>query len=332
MPYNKTCPACKKPFETSQHAQVYCCRYCSARGKFGPLATCLKCGKTIQHSESRRKYCSRDCLNEARREETLTYRPFKKPNKQGYMEGRIGNRKVLEHRYVMELLLGRPLRPDEVVHHKDGNPANNSPSNLALTSRPEHRQFHHKRFRNETHKECTRCGEIKPRSEFHQCNRSGTDPHCPHCRECDLKRLAARAEKKAQSPSHAIRLRPDRLRTDTHKECTRCGEVKPRSEFHPNRRKRDRDPHFCYCKACTAALGKVRYEKWRQENPLKGPRLRDGRFRSDTHKQCSLCQETKPRTEFYSNSPTKTAKGYDPHQSRCKLCICAAMKDRYRNR
>lgn len=39
---------------------------------------------------------------------------------------------VLEHRLVMEDLLGRYLLPTEEVHHKDENPQNNIPSNLLL--------------------------------------------------------------------------------------------------------------------------------------------------------------------------------------------------------
>lgn len=41
-------------------------------------------------------------------------------------------RYVLEHILVMELLLGRSLTRREVVHHIDGNPANNAPTNLML--------------------------------------------------------------------------------------------------------------------------------------------------------------------------------------------------------
>lgn len=39
---------------------------------------------------------------------------------------------VLEHRLVMEGILGRYLTHDEVVHHIDGNPSNNDPNNLEL--------------------------------------------------------------------------------------------------------------------------------------------------------------------------------------------------------
>lgn len=39
---------------------------------------------------------------------------------------------ILEHRYVMEQLMGRALHKWENVHHIDGNRANNDPSNLEL--------------------------------------------------------------------------------------------------------------------------------------------------------------------------------------------------------
>lgn len=39
---------------------------------------------------------------------------------------------ILEHRMVMEEVIGRKLFPTEVIHHIDGNKANNKPSNLIL--------------------------------------------------------------------------------------------------------------------------------------------------------------------------------------------------------
>jgi hypothetical protein len=50
---------------------------------------------------------------------------------------------VYEHVLVMETKIGRELGPLEVVHHKDGNPSNNSPDNLHLCKdHLEHMKIH----------------------------------------------------------------------------------------------------------------------------------------------------------------------------------------------
>lgn len=54
-----------------------------------------------------------------------------------------GKRQELEHRRVMELIIGRPLLPTEIVHHIDGDKTNNAPENLLLLSgQSEHMRLH----------------------------------------------------------------------------------------------------------------------------------------------------------------------------------------------
>lgn len=62
----------------------------------------------------------------------------------GYKEFFINNKHYYEHRYVAEkMILGRELLSSEVVHHIDGNRANNSPDNLMVfKTTADHSGFH----------------------------------------------------------------------------------------------------------------------------------------------------------------------------------------------
>ena len=57
----------------------------------------------------------------------------------GYRVIYVDGRRYLEHRWVMEQQLGRPLQPDEEVHHKNRVRDDNEPSNLELWCVPQPR-------------------------------------------------------------------------------------------------------------------------------------------------------------------------------------------------
>ena len=61
----------------------------------------------------------------------------------GYEEVQINNKHYYKHRLVAKQILGRDLKPEEVVHHIDENRANNSKDNLMVfRSTRDHSLFH----------------------------------------------------------------------------------------------------------------------------------------------------------------------------------------------
>lgn len=62
----------------------------------------------------------------------------------------VQNKKyALEHRLVASQMLGRPLGSKEVVHHINGNRADNRPENLMVCSQAEHMRAHYQKLSDE---------------------------------------------------------------------------------------------------------------------------------------------------------------------------------------
>jgi hypothetical protein len=134
----------------------YCSRACSNKGR--ELSDdqwqvhCVQCGKPmpIQRRPGgtinrQKKLCSPECRSAFKIAEHERLRPSEtrtigKRIRKGYVVLRFPNqegvkgRSVLEHRYVMEQHLGRELRPEETVHHRNRPTTNNALDNLELFS------------------------------------------------------------------------------------------------------------------------------------------------------------------------------------------------------
>lgn len=64
------------------------------------------------------------------------------PDRVAPRDAPYSERYLLEHRWVMEQVLGRQLDASEQVHHKNGDRADNRPENLEVLTLSEHQRRH----------------------------------------------------------------------------------------------------------------------------------------------------------------------------------------------
>lgn len=132
------CEHCGVTYERMEcELRVRPSRFCSRRCKYESRRrlvelVCVRCGTRFERKRTEVRYanrwCSRRCYDADRRENRTSY-------------PKVGARH--EHRVVAERMLGRPLRPGEVVHHRDGDKQNNAEENIeVLSGQSEHVKLH----------------------------------------------------------------------------------------------------------------------------------------------------------------------------------------------
>jgi len=77
----------------------------------------------------------------------------------GYRTHVRAGKLLREHRMVVEKAIGRSLFPTEVVHHKNGNRADNSLDNLEIVDNHQHGLIHHPPTK-PTSSVCVICGTV----------------------------------------------------------------------------------------------------------------------------------------------------------------------------
>ena len=143
------CQHCEKEFFVPQYdinsrpTIKYCSRDCYHLASRKPprLQTCLHCGKEFAFSSKHKgkMFCNVNCACAYKRGRERVATLDAKGYKNVWFADGSGEK---EHRYIIEQMIGRKLGRDEVVHHIDGNRANNEISNLAVMTRGEHSSLH----------------------------------------------------------------------------------------------------------------------------------------------------------------------------------------------
>ena len=113
----------------------------------------------------------------------------------------VGRGSTGEHTVLAERALGRRLPPEAEIHHIDGNPKNNTSSNLVICENQAYHALLHRRARvvraggnPNLDKICTRCHAVKPTSEFHKnaSRPGGLQGPCKQCHAIFNQQYSAR--------------------------------------------------------------------------------------------------------------------------------------------
>lgn len=143
-------------------------------------------------------------------------------------------------------------------------------------------------------KQCSKCKQSKNFEQFYKSS-SSKDGHSGYCKECyNEYQRKKRGSRREYNKREFI--------SETHKQCTQCREIKTFDKFAKN--SGNSSGTHSWCKQCMS--DKV------LEN--RGGRVFKILEKTDTHKQCRLCEEMFDINEF-----SKRKNGY--RTSYCKKCI-----------
>jgi hypothetical protein len=205
----RVCEQCGNPF-FAKRGQIakgwgrFCSAACRAQGNKKQMeCTCETCGRMFfaHHSNyirGRAKHCSLACKGAAQSEQqqragSTSWRGGRTIHG-GYAMVLVGNGKyVREHRLVMERELGRPLRPDEHVHHiktGDEGKTDNRPENLVVMTPSDHARLHNPPLDrwSKDHDCCVLCGRTdSPNTSHGRCRKC-----CDRIRHANFRRTGVR--------------------------------------------------------------------------------------------------------------------------------------------
>jgi hypothetical protein len=127
--------------------------YCSNKCRIARRNKCQTCETEFYAAPSRiAKFCSKKCYSKSmegfKGAEHPQWKGGRFVRKDGYVLVRNPKKpltSILEHRLVMANHIGRELRTNEHVHHKNENKSDNTLDNLELLSHGEHTTLHRKK-------------------------------------------------------------------------------------------------------------------------------------------------------------------------------------------